>query len=98
MCGKTKEKNSLGLLTTLIFFYSYTHTCNFKEVLFNGMIFFFEKTMNKYLYFLYISGCEELVHIVEEDYESNGDDHMYHEQCFTILSYVNDSNCDTLKY
>ncbi|XP_054813412.1 uncharacterized protein LOC129314062 [Prosopis cineraria] len=47
---------------------------------------------------LHISECEELVHIVEEDYETNADDHLNHEQCFPSLKEVIIGRCDKLKY
>ncbi|KAI9111278.1 hypothetical protein K1719_017690 [Acacia pycnantha] len=50
------------------------------------------------LWQLDISECEELVHIVEEDYETNADDHVRHEPCFPNLEQVSVSHCDKLKY
>ncbi|KAK4253906.1 hypothetical protein QN277_010523 [Acacia crassicarpa] len=50
------------------------------------------------LWGLNISECEELVHIVEEDYETNADDHVRHEPCFPNLRQVCVSHCDKLKY
>ncbi|KAK4253903.1 hypothetical protein QN277_010520 [Acacia crassicarpa] len=50
------------------------------------------------LWNLHISECEELVHIVEEDYETNADDHVRHERCFPNLESVSVSDCDKLKY
>ncbi|KAK4253901.1 hypothetical protein QN277_010518 [Acacia crassicarpa] len=47
---------------------------------------------------LCISECEELVHIVEEDYKTNADDHVRHEPCFPNLRRVSVSDCEKLKY
>ncbi|XP_028798953.1 disease resistance protein SUMM2-like [Neltuma alba] len=47
---------------------------------------------------LKISRCEELVNIVEEDYETNNDDHFYHEPCFPNLEQVSATDCDKLQY
>ncbi|KAK4253886.1 hypothetical protein QN277_010504 [Acacia crassicarpa] len=47
---------------------------------------------------LHISECEQLVRIVEEDCETNVDDHVRHEPCFPNLEQVSVSHCDKLKY
>ncbi|XP_028789470.1 uncharacterized protein LOC114745480 [Neltuma alba] len=46
-----------------------------------------------------ISECEELVYIVEEDYETNDDDHhLCHEPCFPCLEQVSVNDCDKLRH
>ncbi|XP_028762917.1 uncharacterized protein LOC114721246 [Neltuma alba] len=46
-----------------------------------------------------ISKCEELVSIVEEDYETNDDAHyLCHELCFPNLEQVSVNDCDKLRY
>ncbi|XP_028798947.1 uncharacterized protein LOC114754343 [Neltuma alba] len=48
---------------------------------------------------LRISKCEELVNIVEKDYETNDDDHhLCHEPCFPNLEQVSVNDCDKLRY
>ncbi|XP_054813441.1 uncharacterized protein LOC129314094 [Prosopis cineraria] len=49
------------------------------------------------LKYLKISECEELMHIIEEDRETNGDDSLHHEPCFPKLAIVSAENCHKLK-